>query len=184
MPSGDSEGALQIGDWIVNPSLDSISKGTETQKLEPRTMRLLLCLAGYRLIAAVRRLQIPGESAPSADALPAADAPSQPVRRSTKRPLFLVGALLIALIAVGAMIWKKTSTGKLLSTANSIVVLPFIDMTAEKSDQSFCDGLTEELSNWLAQIPTLRVVARTSAFAFNVVIDTERSYSNNSLRIG
>ena len=28
-------------------------------------------------------------------------------------------------------------------------------MTADKSDQSFCDGLTEELSNWLAQIPTL-----------------------------
>jgi TolB-like protein len=45
------------------------------------------------------------------------------------------------------------------------VVLPFIDMTAEKTDQPFCDGLTEELSNWLAQIPTLRVVARTSAFA-------------------
>ena len=53
-----------------------------------------------------------------------------------------------------------------MSAANSIVVLPFIDMTAEKSDQSFCDGLTEELSSWLAQIPTLRVVARTSAFAF------------------
>src|ERR1700684_950867 len=45
MPSGDKQGALQIGEWIVNPSLDSISKGTETQKLEPRTMRLLLCLA-------------------------------------------------------------------------------------------------------------------------------------------
>src|SRR5450432_3365295 len=45
MPSGDKEGALQIGEWMVNPSLDSISKGTETQKLEPRTMRLLLCLA-------------------------------------------------------------------------------------------------------------------------------------------
>jgi TolB-like protein/Tfp pilus assembly protein PilF len=48
----------------------------------------------------------------------------------------------------------------------SIAVLPFVDMTADKSDQPFCDGLTEELANWLAQIPTLRVVARTSAFAF------------------
>src|SRR5450631_3778162 len=45
MPSGDKDGALQIGEWIVNPSRDSISKGAETQKLEPRTMRLLLCLA-------------------------------------------------------------------------------------------------------------------------------------------
>jgi TolB-like protein len=39
-------------------------------------------------------------------------------------------------------------------------------MTAEKNDQSFCDGLSEELSSWLAQIPAFRVVARTSAFAF------------------
>ena len=39
-------------------------------------------------------------------------------------------------------------------------------MSADKAEQAFCDGLTEELANWLAQIPTLRVVARTSAFAF------------------
>src|SRR3984885_3601194 len=45
MPAGNSDGAVQIGEWIVNPSRDTISKGTETQKLEPRTMRLLLCLA-------------------------------------------------------------------------------------------------------------------------------------------
>jgi len=219
MPSGDKEGMLQIGEWIVNPSLDSISKGTETQKLEPRTMRLLLCLAdsagevvsvdrllnevwtgvivgtasvyqavsqlrrllgdvdpdptyiatvprkGYRLVAAVTRLDAPGATTPVAAATSISITPP-PARRRIKPPLLLGGALLIALMVVGAMIWQKTSTGKLSSTANSIVVLPFIDMTAEKSDQSFCDGLTEELSSWLAQIPTLRVVARTSAFAF------------------
>jgi TolB-like protein/DNA-binding winged helix-turn-helix (wHTH) protein len=219
MPSTDKDGALQIGEWIVNPSRDSISKGTETQKLEPRTMRLLMCLAdaagevvsvdrllnevwtgvivgsasvyqavsqlrkllgdvdpeptyiatvprkGYRLIAAVTRLDPPRETTLAA-APSAIDAISRPARRRVKVPLLLGGALLIALVVVGAVIFKKTSTGSLQSTANSIVVLPFIDMTAEKSDQSFCDGLTEELSSWLAQIPTLRVVARTSAFAF------------------
>ena len=48
----------------------------------------------------------------------------------------------------------------------SIVVLPFVDMSSDKSQQPFCDGLTEELSSWLAQLPSLRVVARTSAFSF------------------
>ena len=38
-------GAVQIGEWFVDPALDIITRGTETQKLEPRTMRLLLCLA-------------------------------------------------------------------------------------------------------------------------------------------
>jgi TolB-like protein/DNA-binding winged helix-turn-helix (wHTH) protein/thioredoxin-like negative regulator of GroEL len=36
---------LQIGEWIVDPALDCISRNAEIQKLEPRAMRLLLCLA-------------------------------------------------------------------------------------------------------------------------------------------
>jgi TolB-like protein/DNA-binding winged helix-turn-helix (wHTH) protein/Tfp pilus assembly protein PilF len=48
----------------------------------------------------------------------------------------------------------------------TIVVLPLVDMSVDQHEQALCDGLTEELSNWLAHIPTLRVVARTSAFAF------------------
>jgi TolB-like protein len=48
----------------------------------------------------------------------------------------------------------------------TIVVLPLVDMSVDQNEQALCDGLTEELSNWLAHIPTLRVVARTSAFAF------------------
>ena len=48
----------------------------------------------------------------------------------------------------------------------TIVVLPLVDMSVDQKEQALCDGLTDELSNWLAHIPTLRVVARTSAFAF------------------
>ena len=36
---------IRIGEWIVEPALDTITRGGETQKLEPRTMRLLMCLA-------------------------------------------------------------------------------------------------------------------------------------------
>jgi serine/threonine-protein kinase len=45
MPTQESGSVVQIGEWIVHPALDSISRGTETQKLEPRAMRLLMCLA-------------------------------------------------------------------------------------------------------------------------------------------
>jgi transcriptional activator of cad operon len=225
MPSGDKEGALQIGEWIVTPSRDSISKGSETQKLEPRTMRLLLCLAdtagevvsvdrllnevwtgvvvgsasvyqavsqlrkllgdvdpeptyiatvprkGYRLIAPVRKLEASSEIAavtetPFAQTRVAAPpyAISPPPANKFKTRVIVAGVVLVALLAAGALLWKRST--RLVGEATSIVVLPFIDMTAEKTDQSFCDGLTEELSNWLAQIPTLHVVARTSASAF------------------
>jgi len=47
-----------------------------------------------------------------------------------------------------------------------IAVLPFVNMSADPENQYFCDGLTEELINRLAQTPRLRVVARTSSFQF------------------
>jgi len=48
----------------------------------------------------------------------------------------------------------------------SIAVLPFIDMSREKDQEYFCDGIAEEITNALAKIGGLRVVARTSAFTF------------------
>src|SRR5262245_59840673 len=47
-----------------------------------------------------------------------------------------------------------------------VAVLPFVSMSADQDDEHFSDGLTEELINRLAQVPTLQVVARTSAFRF------------------
>jgi adenylate cyclase len=48
----------------------------------------------------------------------------------------------------------------------SIAVLPFVDMTQSLDQQYLADGLAEELLNLLAQIPELRVAARTSSFVF------------------
>ena len=47
-----------------------------------------------------------------------------------------------------------------------LAVLPIVNMSADPENQYFCDGLTEELISRLAQIPQLRVVARTSSFQF------------------
>jgi len=49
---------------------------------------------------------------------------------------------------------------------NSIAVLPFVDMSPQKDQEYFCDGMTEELINRLSNIRELKVPARTSAFAF------------------
>ncbi len=48
----------------------------------------------------------------------------------------------------------------------SIAVLPFVDMSRDKEEEYFCDGLAEELINALTKLENLRVVARTSAFSF------------------
>jgi eukaryotic-like serine/threonine-protein kinase len=48
----------------------------------------------------------------------------------------------------------------------SIAVLPFANMSADRDNEYFSDGLAEEIINLLAHIPGLKVIARSSAFAF------------------
>ncbi len=48
----------------------------------------------------------------------------------------------------------------------SIAVLPFRDMSSEKDQDYFCEGIAEELINALVKLKGLRVAARTSAFQF------------------
>jgi TolB-like protein/Tfp pilus assembly protein PilF len=48
----------------------------------------------------------------------------------------------------------------------SIAVLPFVDMSAEKNQGYMSDGIAEELLNLLSKVPDLKVIARTSSFAF------------------
>jgi serine/threonine-protein kinase len=48
----------------------------------------------------------------------------------------------------------------------ALVVLPFVDLGSPASDDSFADGLTEELIHQLSRHPRLRVIARTSAFQY------------------
>ena len=49
---------------------------------------------------------------------------------------------------------------------HSIAVLPFVNLSGDKDQEYFSDGLTEELLNSLAEIDGLQVAARTSAFSF------------------
>ena len=60
---------------------------------------------------------------------------------------------------------ETTMTGT-MEWQNSVAVLPFADMSPQKDQEYFCDGLAETLINALSNIKDLRVVARTSAFSF------------------
>jgi len=54
----------------------------------------------------------------------------------------------------------------------AVAVLPFANLSSEAEQEFFCDGMTEEILNSLAQVEGLRVIARTSVFQFKgVAID-------------
>jgi TolB-like protein/DNA-binding SARP family transcriptional activator len=53
-----------------------------------------------------------------------------------------------------------------VTASRSLAVLPFANLSSDPEDAYFSDGLTEELTSALSRVRALRVVARTSAFAF------------------
>lgn len=53
-----------------------------------------------------------------------------------------------------------------IQQANSVAVLPFVNMSSDPENEYFSDGLTEELIHSLAGIPSLRITARSAAFQF------------------
>ncbi|MGH8125132.1 MAG: tetratricopeptide repeat protein [Rhodanobacteraceae bacterium] len=58
--------------------------------------------------------------------------------------------------------------------AQSIAVLPFVNLSGDPKQAYFSDGITVEILNALAQIPKLKVAGRTSAFAFKGKEDDTR----------
>jgi TolB-like protein len=97
-------------------------------------------------------------------------------QRATGTELLIL-ALLLAI--GGGLLWRYTrmaSPSVAVSTrhaddavsvpAKSVAVLPFVNMSGDPNNDYFSDGITEEILDALAQLPHLKVAARTSAFAF------------------
>ena len=74
--------------------------------------------------------------------------------------------VLVTVLAMAAAFWLGRGGRGSTGGTPSIAVLPFVDMSSEKNQDYFSDGLSEELLNDLAKIPGLRVAARTSSFQF------------------
>jgi TolB-like protein/Flp pilus assembly protein TadD len=106
-------------------------------------------------------------------------------RASPSRLSLLIGLAVLLLAALGSLVLNKpwaskpaqpvTASNPQPSAAppaafnpppHSIAVLPFTNMSGDKDQDYFSDGLTEELLNSLSRINELQVAARTSSFSF------------------
>jgi TolB-like protein/cytochrome c-type biogenesis protein CcmH/NrfG len=126
----------------------------------------------------LRRLLLPEEThAPSVsrateDPLSAAATGIRQSDRASRRPkpvlLAIIAVVVLAMPAAYFWISKhpKTSVAAFAPPAHSIAVLPFVNMSGDKEQEYFSEGLTEEILNSLAEVNNLQVAARTSAFSF------------------
>tara|TARA_B100000029_G_scaffold509932_2_gene600215 strand:- start:5847 stop:8300 length:2454 start_codon:yes stop_codon:yes gene_type:complete len=86
-------------------------------------------------------------------------------KRSIKRNLPIYAGFFFTFSLMVLFLINKSFNNKAVNDL-SIAVLPFANMSADKDNEYFSDGITEEILNSLAQIQELNVSARTSSFAF------------------
>lgn len=99
---------------------------------------------------------------------PAVDKRTTPKRSTNPKSFLVIGASILLLVVAGYFLYPKLlSTNKETELLDkSIAVLPFVDLSEQKDQGWFGDGLTEEILNSLTHINGLKVISRTSSFAF------------------
>ena len=95
------------------------------------------------------------------------DLTKRKLNRLTIVILLLVLSLMVMerIFLVGSGFYTNSDLSKVVDTEKSVIVLPFLDISPEKDQEWFSDGLTDELLNSLSRVPELRVIARTTSFA-------------------
>jgi TolB-like protein/Tfp pilus assembly protein PilF len=81
----------------------------------------------------------------------------------------LIGALVLILIGVGSFLfWQRSKTSATTSAIpeKSIAVLPFENLSEEKANAFFADGVQDEILTDLAKIADLKVISRTSVMQY------------------
>jgi serine/threonine protein kinase/Tfp pilus assembly protein PilF len=85
------------------------------------------------------------------------------------RKLLIPVLVVLAIVVIGLVIWSPWTQKESISTPGdklSVAVLPFYDLSAQKDQEYFCDGMAAELINRLTKIDKLTVPAQASSFSF------------------
>lgn len=92
----------------------------------------------------------------------AEDCPPALAPRSRNIYLLLIAGLVVSAV-VGFLLWPRTSRAPL---QKSIAVLPFDNLSDDKQNEYFADGLQDDLLTMLAKVSDLKVISRTSVMTY------------------
>jgi TolB-like protein len=162
-------GDFRLESWLVRPSLNTVSRNKSSIQLEPKVMSVLVCLAEHapEPVSKEKLMQVVWPNTFVGDGVLTRSISE--LRRvfedeaNESRVIQTIAKHGYRLVAP-----VTRASGKIVpsSVDDSIVVLPFLNLSADQENEFFCDGTTEEIISALAHIKNLHVVARTSAFAF------------------
>lgn len=163
------------GDLAVSPdsvyqAVASLRRQLGDDAREPKYIETIPKL-GYRIVASV---------GPWIDENPGVDRPSEAdAERDSgaghSRSWLIVGASTLCVVILGGLLLlrdrgRHNQPGSLAiasePNAQSVAVLPFLDLTEGMKEEEFADGITEELIDKLSKMPDLHVPSATSSFYF------------------
>ena len=92
---------------------------------------------------------------------------SEPLKKiSLKKTVLSVSAVIFILVLAGVFYFKFNSKTATASSAKSIAVLPFFNLSSDKNDEYFADGMCDEILTNLAKIGDLKVISHTSVLQY------------------
>ncbi len=167
--------SFKIGAWTVEPDLNRIVKGCDKVPIEPKALDVLVFLASR-----------PGEVLSKDEIIRAVWQDTHVTDEvltysvSVLRKAFGDDAKNPSIIQTiprrgYRLIGEVSDDTRESPPPRSIAVLAFSDMSPEKDQDYFCEGIADEITNRLTQLQKLRVAARTSAFAFKGLPDDVRT---------
>jgi TolB-like protein len=181
-------GAFQFSDFVLDPSRFELREGNRIRKLEKLPMELLMLLVerGGELVTRdeiVERLWGKDvflevdrgiNTAVSKIRLALHDDPERPryVQTVVGKGYRFIASIRqpqAPNIDVDSKPGRATNTSASQRQPRTLAVLPFSDMSPDRDQDYFCEGLAEELINALTHVEGLRVAARTASFQFRTV---------------
>jgi adenylate cyclase len=155
-----------MGDWLVEPNLNSITRGNQRISVEPKVIEVLAYLAEYpgEVLSKEQIIQaVWPDIFVSNEVLRYSISELRRAFEDDARNPRIIQTISRRGYRLIAQVSPKAPTAKV---AGSIAVLAFADLSPAKDQEYFCDGISDEIIDNLTCVKGLRVVSRTSSFAF------------------
>lgn len=167
-------GLYLVGAWLIVQVCATLLPVFGVPEWVMRALVALLAVGFIPAVAFAWLFELTPEGLKRDGEVPAAASIAPQTARRMDRLLLVAMALALAYFAFDKFVLRPEAAPAAVTAApvvdkvdtSSIAVLPFVNMSSDAEQEFFSDGLSEELLNQLAQIPNLRVIARTSSFSF------------------
>ena len=169
-------GVYLVAAWLITQVAGTVLPMFDAPAWAARSIVLLLAIFFVPVLIVSWLFELTPQGLKLDAKVPAAESIAPQTARRLDRILLVVATFAIVYFAIDKFMLAPRREAALLAAADasrdgvgdahSIAVLPFLDLSQAKDQEYFSDGLSEELLNLLAQLPQLRVIARTSSFSF------------------